>query len=50
MVIGVNIKYLSKINVCGRRSKMEAREQAFYFMQATMCVEIPFFQRGYVWN
>lgn len=29
---------------------MEAREQAFYFMQATMSVEIPFFQRGYVWN
>lgn len=29
---------------------MEAREQAFYFMQAAMKVEIPFFQRGYVWN
>lgn len=29
---------------------MEAREQAFYFMQATMCVEVPFFQRGYVWD
>ncbi|MDF2556769.1 MAG: hypothetical protein K0R71_597 [Bacillales bacterium] len=29
---------------------MEAREQAFYFMQANMIVEIPFFQRGYVWN
>ncbi|MBY6935599.1 DUF262 domain-containing protein [Clostridium botulinum] len=29
---------------------MEAREEAFYFMQAGMSVEIPFFQRGYVWN
>ena len=29
---------------------MEAREVAFYFMQAGMCVEVPFFQRGYVWS
>lgn len=29
---------------------MEAREQAFYFMQAVMSVEVPFFQRGYVWD
>lgn len=33
-----------------RKRNMEAREQAFYFMQATMSVEIPFFQRGYVWT
>ena len=29
---------------------MEAHEKAFTFMAGPIRIEIPFFQRGYVWN
>lgn len=29
---------------------MEAHETAFAFMNGTIRIEVPFFQRGYVWN
>lgn len=29
---------------------MEAHEKSFAFMNGAIRIEIPFFQRGYVWN
>lgn len=29
---------------------MNAKEKSFRFMSAAMCIEVPYFQRAYVWN